>query len=236
MINQHEFHSKKELYQSVTQFCIKKLERRLQQDGQASFIIPGGTTPAPVFELLSKTELNWKNITIAPSDERWLERDHDNSNEKLIRQTLLINQASSAHFTGMKSDHDTATQAQQQCSARYQQIPLPYEIIMLGMGPDGHFASLFPKSNPVQEALDIENEKSCIAIEATGCAVAGKFTERMSMTLSAILNSRQIILLFTGEEKLAIFEKAKSNNDSNRLPICALIHQNTVPVDLFWAR
>lgn len=235
MINQHIFHSKKDLYQSVTQFCVKKLARRLQQDGQASFIVPGGTTPAPVFELLSKTELDWKNITIAPSDERWLEKDHDNSNEKLIRQTLLINQASSAHFISMKSDYDTAKKAQQQCSTRYQQMPKPYEIIMLGMGPDGHFASLFPQSKGVQQALDVEDEKSCIAIDATGCAVAGKFTERMSMTLSAILNSRHIILLFTGKEKLAIFEKAKSNNDSNKLPICALIHQNTVPVDVFWA-
>ncbi len=235
MINQHLYNTKAELYQNVAEFCTQKLTQSLQQNTQASFIVPGGTTPAPVFDLLSKSELDWSNITIAPSDERWLDSHHASSNEKLIRQTLLIHQASSAQFIGMKSEHKRAKDAQQQCSDRYEQIPTPYDVVMLGMGPDGHFASLFPDSDPIQQALDSHGGKSCIAINATGCKVAGEYTERISMTLSAFLNSRHIILLFIGEEKLAIFEKAKQINDSSQLPICALIHQNKVPVDLFWA-
>ncbi len=235
MINQHLFQDKNELYQKTAHFCASKLKQALQQNKKASFIVPGGTTPAPVFNLLSKTELDWGNITVAPSDERWLENNHDNSNEKLIHKMLLINQASSAHFIAMKSEHKTATDAEQPCSERYQQMPSPYNVILLGMGPDGHFASLFPSSAPIEQALDTHGKKICIAINATGCKVAGEYTERMSMTLAAFLNSRHIILLFTGEQKLAVFEKAKQMNDRHQLPICALIHQNQVPVDLFWA-
>ncbi len=235
MINQHFFETKEQLYQQTTAFCAEILAKGVQQNGHASFIVPGGTTPAPIFELLSKTTLDWKKITVAPSDERWLEVQHDKSNEYLIKQKLLQNNARHAQFVGMKSAHDTALQAQQTCSRQYGKIVQPYDIVMLGMGPDGHFASLFPNADPIIKALDPENTQNCIAMDATDCAVAGEFTQRMSMTLAAFLKSKHIILLFTGEQKLAIYKSAKQLNDQSILPVCALIHQNQVPVELFWA-
>ncbi len=230
MLIEHLFDSREELYNKTAERCLSLLQSGLEHSGKASLIVPGGTTPAPVFKQLSKQNIDWENIHIALSDERWLDASHPQSNEKLIKKTLLINYAEKASFTGMKNAHNSTLAGEFECNETYQNIPTPIDAVMLGMGPDGHFASLFPRSEQINEALNPENKKLCMAINAEGCAVAGEYTKRMSMTLAALLNSKTIILLLTGEEKLQVLRQS-----SNLHPVTTLIKQSNTDVELYWA-
>jgi len=103
------------------------------------------------------------------------------------------------------------------------------------MGHDGHIASLFPNSTGLEAALDLKNENLCCAIQARCSDVTGENTERMSLTLNGILQARQIILLITGEEKLKVYENGLSSTDFKQLPVSAVLQQQRVPVDVYWA-
>jgi len=229
------FDSRDELFQSVALDIESHLRHSLTQYGTASFIIPGGTTPGPAFQSLSNADLDWGNVTIAQSDERWLDSSHQQSNQKLTEKTLLINHASNANYVAMKNNSASAKNGLNQCNHDYQAMLAPFSVTMLGMGLDGHFASLFPGSDHIKEGLDSENLNLCIDIDASGCSVAGDYTERMSLTLSGILNSQTIILLITGQEKLRLIQsKLKAETDLN-FPISYLLNQTTSPVSVYWA-
>ncbi len=235
MLIEHLFSNREELFERTAQRCQQLLQSGLAKNATASFVVPGGTTPAPVFEHLSKQSLDWKNIQIALSDERWLDASHEQSNQKLIENSLLINNARAAQFFTMKNNHETAKSGEEDCNNNFKQLHFPIDVVMLGMGPDGHFASLFPHTEQIQQALDLESTKLCMAIDAKGCEVAGAHTQRMSLTLSALTNSKAIILLFTGEEKLQVLHDAKDAGDLSNLPVSALINQNRSPIEVYWA-
>ena len=251
-----KFSTREELFNQLANDCEASLKKSIDSSQEASFIIPGGTTPGPAFELLSKKELDWSKVSIAQSDERWLDAEHDQSNEKLTKRTLLINHASQANYIAMKNSSATALDGKMLCNQDYRSLLAPFSITMLGMGLDGHFASLFPSSKTIEEALDLSNKDLCIEIDATGCSVAGEYTERMSLTLSAILNSEQIILLITGKAKLQLIEDVLVNINLNTdintaintvintvindetgpaLPIRYLLEQKETDVNIYWA-
>ncbi len=231
----HKYDSREKLFSAVADFCENQLVESIDRYQNASFIIPGGTTPAPAFEQLSKSDLDWSKVTIAQSDERWLEPDHPQSNQGLTARTLLINNALNANYIGMKNIYSSALEGESQCSSDYRALQTPFSLCMLGMGLDGHVASLFPNSKPIEKALDLSNTESCVAIDGTGCPVAGDYPERMSLTLAAILNSQKIILLLTGAEKLEVIEQAKQETNPSVFPVSALLNQSTTPVEIFWA-
>ena len=230
-----QFESRDELFQTVALDIELHLRNSLAQHGAASFIIPGGTTPGPAFQSLSNASLDWENITIAQSDERWLDCSHQQSNQKLTQTTLLINHASKANYVAMKNSSTSAKDGLSQCNKDYQSMPSPFSVTVLGMGLDGHFASLFPGSDHIKAGLDSENSNLCIDIDATGCSVAGDYTERMSLTLTGILNSRIIILLITGQEKLKLIQSKLNTKPDLNCPISYLLNQTTRPVSICWA-
>jgi len=220
------------LFDSTAAICRNALERALEK-GKTKLVVSGGTTPRPLFERLSKMPLNWSDVTIMPSDDRWVDANHSASNELLIRTYLLQSEAASARYLGLKTAHETPFDAEQTLNQTLVSENLSAAISVVGMGPDGHFASLFPSTEQVQSALDLKKDHWVSAIDATGCPVAGDYTQRMSLTLSAILNSDRIVLLFTGNEKLAlvrqILNDAKPDID---LPVSYLLLQERTPVDI----
>ncbi|WP_196140253.1 6-phosphogluconolactonase [Aliikangiella sp. G2MR2-5] len=232
-----EFHykSRDELYKKVAERCAQGLTRGVEKRGRASFVVPGGSTPAPVFGLLSEMSLDWHNVFVAPSDERWVDTSHAQSNEGLINRTLLVNKASKARLMPLKNEAATPELGEIDSEKSISLLERPFDITLLGMGPDGHFASLFPGSAQLSDALNPSLEKPCIGIDATGCPVAGEYTERMSLTLSAILNSRLIILLITGDEKLSVMREAKENYAPELTPISALLNQSDTRLEIHWA-
>ena len=230
MIRLLQFNSEAELFDQTAALCISALRKRLV-NGPASLVVSGGSTPKPLFERLSNTKLNWSDVTILPSDERWLPAEHEASNERLIRENLQQNYADGASVLGFKTSHDSAFEAETVLGEKLKSLPAPHAVTVVGMGPDAHFASLFPGTPQLESGLEINNEAPCIAVDATGCYVAGNYTERMSLTLSEILNSDEIILLFKGADKLAIIDKVLQDAlHTPELPISYLLQQEKTPV------
>jgi 6-phosphogluconolactonase len=228
--------TREELYQAVTSRIAELLKEAVEKNSKASFIVPGGTTPAPVFEKLSTLTLPWSNISVSPSDERWIDVELEQSNENLIKNTLLINQAADANFVALKNMAETALLGEKATEKNLKDLKRPSAVTILGMGPDGHVASLFPGCPQIDDALDLNSKKSCIAIDAKGCSVAGSYTERMSLTLASLIDSDLVILLFTGQEKLDVLNQAMRDRKRSNLPIAALLAQSKTPVEVYWAK
>lgn len=229
------YSTRKELYQKAANQCAAQITRGIEKQGRASIAVPGGSTPAPVFELLSKMSLDWHNVLVAPTDERWVEATESTSNQKLLQETLLVNQAKSARLMPMKNSAASASQGVEESERSINELDRPFDLVMIGMGNDGHFASLFPGSNPFEQAMDLENPNSCIAIDATGCSVAGENTERMSLTLSAILDAKLVMILINGNDKLEVLRCAEKENNPSDKPIAALLNQDKTPIEVYWA-
>ncbi len=223
------------LYKHVANECATQILRGVEKQGKASIVLAGGTTPEPVFNRLNKMSLWWHNVQVVPSDERWVDVDHEQSNQGLLQRSLLIKHAASAKIIPLKNKAATPASGQVECEKSLGEIESPFDFVLLGMGADGHFASLFPDCAQLTESLNLNQTKKCIAIDATGCPVAGAFPKRMSLTLSAIVNSKKIILIITGKEKLEVLRCAMRENNPSDKPVAALLNQNRTPVDICWA-
>ncbi len=235
MLKQFLFADRDSLFDALALACARHLDRALAENGQASFLVSGGSTPAPLYRTLSESDLDWPNIHVALVDERWVDKDHEASNEALIERSLLINNAADAPFSGMKTAAETAQEGCAETEQRYRSIPQPFTVAVLGMGNDGHTASLFPHAQGLSEALAEDNGQLTAAITAKQSDVTGPNTERLTLTLNGLLNARRLIILLTGEEKLAVFKQALADGAVEDMPVRAVLRQNKVPVELYWA-
>ena len=199
----------------------------------ATLLLSGGSTPGPLYRKLSQADLDWERISVALVDERWVEPGHAASNERLLRETLLCRHAAEARFVGLYSGNESAISGQADSNARYAALPRPYRICLLGMGSDGHTASLFPGAQGLDAAL--ESQQYCAPIRARRSEVTGEFVERMTMTPWAILQSEKLILLISGEDKWETYRRARYNGANATLPISLFIHQNRVPLEVYWS-
>jgi len=226
-ISNHIFDSREKLFEKLVADVTADLEAGLKH-GKASMLLSGGTTPGPLYEQLSNAVLDWKNICFAPTDERWVEPEHPDSNERLIRETLLKGNAGVAQYIGLKSRALDPVSGQAETERNLAALPLPLDVVLLGMGEDGHVASLFPGLADTKKALE-DGNNLCRAI------VRGdNDTLRMTMTLKCLLESKRIYLLFFGDKKLEIFKSALKEK-TNNLPVSEILHQSKVPVSLYWA-
>jgi 6-phosphogluconolactonase len=235
MISEHFFPDRESLFSALVDECYSLLAETIAAKQFASMLVSGGGTPRPLYEQLSSKALDWQRVKVALVDERWVDVDHAGSNEAFIKETLLNNKAAPAKFITMKTAHATAIEGQVVCEERYRQLARPFDLAILGMGPDGHIASLFPHAQGLNEALDSNRKQLCAAIEANPSEVTGELTERMSLTLYGLLQSRQLHLLITGEEKLAVYKQALASNDSLLTPISAVLKQTRARVKVYWA-
>lgn len=226
------FDTKAEYNQALGESLATALSEGIAQDGRAVLMVSGGSSPAPAYQYLSGLSLDWQKIDVAMVDERWVDNAHDKSNEAFIKQTLLQDKAQNAHFVTMKNDATTAIAGQPHCQAQYQSLKPQFDVTILGMGPDGHTASLFPHAKGLDNALTTTDLVA--AIDAIESDVTGKITERMSLTQHAILQSKVIKLLISGEQKLAVYRQALEPGDIKDMPLRAILRQTKVPVEVYW--
>ncbi len=235
MVREFFFEQRSHLFTALVAECQDVLAEAVSKHGQASLLVSGGSTPGPLYEALSKSDLNWKKIKIALVDERWVDEQHSASNEALIRRSLLINNAKNVEFIGMKTAAKTAKQGQSETESRYAKLAQPFTLSIIGMGNDGHTASLFPHAEGLAAALAADNQNLTAAITAIQSEVTGTNTERLTLTRNGLLKSERIIILFTGEDKLAVFNVAQQAGPVEDMPIRAFLNQEEVPVELYWA-
>lgn len=235
MITERLFDTREELVKALEAECIQALVSAVEDRGEATFMVSGGSTPEPLYKSLSQVDLPWDDVYVALVDERWVDFDHSKSNEAFIVKHLIQNKAANTNLVGMKNDALSAEVGLDDCEAAYQQLAQPFDMTILGMGSDGHTASLFPYAPGLEAALDVESNQLCAAINANRSEVTGDITERMTLTLAGLLKSRLLVLMITGQEKLDVLRKAQAGLDVLEMPIRAVLQQEQVPVVVYWA-
>jgi len=229
-VSEHRFDSIALLQEALYQWSLGTLQQALARSGQVSVLLSGGRTPLPFYARLAEAPLPWSRINMALCDERWISADMEDSNEHAIRHVFAGNPKALQQFIAMKTPDASARVAVDDCNQRYRQLPWPPALTVLGMGLDGHTASLFPGATGIEYAL--REPTFCTAIEAIPSPVTGACSERMTLTLWALLQSRHSALLFTGDDKWRVYQEAREREDA-QLPVSLLLHRTTA-LDVFW--
>lgn len=201
--------------QEISNQIVNLLDKDIKAKGNANFIVSGGSSPIKIFKDLSKVDLDWSSVTISLVDDRVVNVSHPDSNEKLVQEVLISEKASDAKFISICNEAKELAALQR-----------PYSVMLLGMGEDGHFASLFPKlikTNP--EYFDLQSEPEIFFTEPMG----DPCHKRVSMNLSMILQSKNIFLLVPNMKKMEVLNQAR--NDSS-LPINYLLNQKKIDVQI----
>lgn len=199
----------------------------LAQRDAASLIVPGGSTPAPIFERLSGLHLDWARVHVGLTDERWVKATHTDSNEHLVRHALMRAQARGAVFHPLYSDAKRPSAGLAAAEQQVAAMPRPFDAVLLGMGTDGHFASLFPGVPETMTGLDPQNQALCIAVDSPQSGYA-----RISLTLAALLTSRLILVAISGRPKRAVALQAMEGKGD--YPIAALFASRKDDIEILW--
>ena len=206
------------------------LKMALDARGAASLVVSGGKTPTNLFELLREEKLDWRRVCIALADERWVDPGNEASNEKLVRDVLLKGPAAAARFHGLKNAAPTPDIGAVSAWETFARVPRPFDAVVLGMGDDGHTASLFPGSPNIKSALDSTSVAGCVGMRAP---VAPQ--PRLSLNLSALLDTRRVVLLIAGAAKWRTYLKASAPGPELEMPVRAILRQTRAPVEVVWS-
>lgn len=223
-------------YEKLAADLLQALSQRLEETAErVSFAVSGGRTPKHLFPLLAAEllgdEAGWQRIDVALTDERWVDGKDPDSNEKLIRDYLLTNFAASAQVIGMKTDAPTAAEGAEECTLRYQALSQPLDVVYLGMGPDGHIASLFPGGH-------YDGETSALVVPAIAPAPMA-VADRISLSLPVLSSARSVFLQLGGAAKVEMFTHAcqdagnARNSDDSLMPVGQLIRQCATKIQVY---
>ena len=204
------------------------LAARLREAPRASLVVSGGSTPLPFFKALSGRDLEWSRVDVLLADERWVDEDDDASNTRLVRENLLQNQASSARFLSLKQPGATPVEGLAQVKAELAELALPVDVLILGMGNDGHTASLFPDAPELESAMNPE----CQEIVAASTP-ASQPQKRITLTWPPLRDARFTALHLKGEDKLTTLNQAISEPEKVlEMPIRAFLKPG---LQVFWS-
>ena len=206
---------------------VELLDGSIASRGEASLVVAGGTTPQPIFNRLSQMHLDWPKVHVGVTDERWVKASHRDSNAHLVRHSLLRNQAKSAHFHPLYIDKPRPSAAVAEAERTISAMPRPFDVVLLGMGTDGHFASLFPGLPETKAGLDLHNPALCVAVDKQQNGYA-----RMSLTISALLHSRLILVAISGRPKRAVALQALAG--AGNTPIATLLSHRKDDLEFLW--
>ncbi len=192
----------------------------LRREGRASFCVPGGTTPGPIFDTLSGVDLDWANVSVFLNDERWVDETSPRSNTRLLRERLLRGNALHAKLVPLYAQADQPEPMLEALSAGLEPH-LPISVLLLGMGADMHTASLFPGADRLAEAL-APDAPILLPMRAEA---AGE--PRITLTAPVLAGAMNIHILITGAEKRAALERAASL-PVQEAPVAAVLKNATV--------
>lgn len=208
-----------------------RLHAAVTARGAALLAVSGGRSPLQLFQALAQAKLPWHAITVTLVDERWVPASDEASNERLVREHLMVGPAAAAHFVPLKNSAATPEEGAAACHAALAHLSLPFDVVLLGMGEDGHTASLFPHTHGLAEALDTDREALCAALRPSTAP-----HPRMSLTLRALQTSRWLVLPLQGEAKMRTYRKALAPGPVEEMPVRAILRQRVTPFELWISR
>lgn len=219
--------------------CVLELSERIASDlaqgiadlGVATLAVSGGGTPRPLFERLSQMDIDWANVRITLVDDRCVEPEDQASNTRLVRETLLQNNATAAEFHPLYRPPLTGEGLVQDAEEMLRNQFTHFDHVILGMGDDGHTASIFPDSAIRDKALDPQSSQTVMLSDKEE---AGYF--RITQTLSQLLDADFISLLVQGKSKLDLLHKILDQGESSTYPIAAFLFQQQTPLHIYAAQ
>jgi 6-phosphogluconolactonase len=192
--------------------------------------LPGGRTPRPIFAKLAEAKLPWKKVTIIPTDDRLVAMDDERSNVRGIAQAFL---RAGARVVPIATEIPDYKLAGNSADARLQDLPWPPDLCWLGMGDDGHVASIFVGPD-LQDALDAPKARRAVGVLPEPMP-ADAPVPRVTLTRAAILSARTVIITITGQKKRDLLEQAIEDGHSSKLPIGRVLAEAEQPIDIHWA-
>lgn len=229
-VEERAFASASDAAQALADAVAADLATALAERPRASLVVSGGRSPIVFFERLREAALDWSRVTVTLADERWVPPEHPDSNARLVAAHLLQRAAAAAWFLPLWNGAATSAEGIAERTAALAALPRPIDALVLGMGEDGHTASLFPGAAGLAEALDPRGTALLAALDPPAAP-----HPRLSLTLTALLDSRRIHLPLGGAAKQAVYRRALASGDRRQWPIAAVLCQPRVPVSVYLA-
>jgi 6-phosphogluconolactonase len=225
-----EFANGAALASAFAQWTADLLQKSVDQRGEAVLIVSGGTTPRHFFAALALRPIDWARVTITLADERCVAEDNPRSNAKMVRETLLRDHAAAARFAPLADSRLSPDQELAAANARIADLPLPADLVVLGMGDDGHTASWFPGADNLAEALDPGKRALVLPMRAPGAP-----EPRLTLTARVILRARALALHIEGADKRKTLERALGPGPVEDMPIRATLRGAAKKLTIFSA-
>jgi 6-phosphogluconolactonase len=221
-----DFADKQQLASALAEAVAQDLRTAVAARGRASLAVSGGTTPALFFRTLAgRTDVDWDKVTVTLVDERWVDESSERSNARLVKANLLQGPAAAAMFVplyrGGAEPNIAAT------NAALEAVPMPLDLVHLGMGNDGHTASFFPGGDNLHEALTVEGP-------AVSMTAPGAGEPRVTLVLRRLLEARALYLHIEGEGKVETLRQAEAEGPIEAMPVRAILRATQTPLTIYW--
>ncbi|MBZ9674479.1 6-phosphogluconolactonase [Mesorhizobium sp. ES1-1] len=222
------FASRAELAAALAGHVAGRLTKAIAERGQGFLAVSGGTTPAKFFAALSAVPIEWDRVIVTLVDERFVPASSPRSNAGLVAANLLQNAAKAAQFVPLYHEGSSIEDVAASDNAKLRSLPWPLDVVVLGMGPDGHTASFFPDADELATLLDAASDRIVLPVHAVS---AGE--PRLTLSMARIVDAGFVALHIEGEEKRVAFDGAVASGP--RKPIRAVLEAAATPVEIFWA-
>jgi len=223
------FETRDALAAALAATVADQLRAAIEAKDGATLAVSGGTTPALFFDALSHKDLDWTKVVVTLVDERFVPPASERSNERLVREKLLRNEARLARFVGLYSQATTVDAAARQAEAGIALLGPRLDVVVLGMGADGHTASFFPDAPNLDELTNPAQSRLVMSVDAPS---GGE--PRITLTLPLLVGAGLLALHIEGEAKKDVFERAMAQA-APRLPIARVFDAASAPIDIYWA-
>ncbi|MEV4697215.1 6-phosphogluconolactonase [Pseudomonas brassicacearum] len=224
-VSAHEFKNPVVLAEGLALKVAEQLRNAIEARGAATLVVSGGRSPVAFFQYLAKQALDWSKVVVSLADERWVPVEHADSNAGLLKRYLLQGAAAKAQFLSPYSASANLEAAAAQADRLLAELP-PIDVLVLGMGDDGHTASLFPGSPNLAQALDANGTRRCWPMLAPTVP-----HQRLTMSRALLASAQHKVLSISGQSKLTTLNAAVAGDDVAEMPIRAFL-QSTL--EIYW--